>query len=152
VTRPKSKTPARSGTSRGDGRGETRPQPVDTSIIRALREAQGLTQTQLAAIVAGDLGVGEAGMRSALARYESGAEVPSPERLEAILSALGADARGRCRADLGRVLTPAALSGWVAAHGPALVTETLRAYADAVEVGAEVGAMIDAAAKKVRRR
>jgi transcriptional regulator with XRE-family HTH domain len=101
-------------------------------VLRALRVAAGLSQRGLAAQLADDDGGSAAAWQAALSEYESGRKVPGPERLRAILDAVGASEVQRCRAAVGAVLTPAVLADWVDAWGGAAVADALRGYAGVV--------------------
>ena len=142
---------ARPATARAGGRGARSPgetgaaaeRPAETTtgaVLRALRDEAGLTQRALAAILADDLGVGAGGLQGAIARYETDVETPSPERLRAILEAVGASEVQRCRADVGAVLTPAVLAACVERYGGEAVADALRGYAGVVGISAAVAA------------
>lgn len=139
----------RPATARAGGRGARSPgetgaaakRPAEATtggVLRALRAEAGLTQRALAAILADDLGVGAGGLQGAIARYETDVETPSPERLRAILEAVGASEVQRCRADVGAVLTPAVLAAWVERYGGEAVAGALRGYAGVVGIAAAV--------------
>lgn len=102
---------------------------TSAEIIRAARAAAGLTQVQVANLVAEELGLSPAAFQPSLTRYESGAKSPSGRRLAAILRACGVDQEGLCRAAVGRVLPPAVLAQLCVEHGGARVASVLRGLA-----------------------
>lgn len=130
------KSPPRSATTRGAGRAsvsaettgsDARPAETTTAAqLRELREAAGLTLTELGRRVAALTSTSAEAWRVALTDYEAGRKVPSSDRVSSILDALGATPAAALRWELWSRLRPEQIGELVERYG-------LDATADAIE-------------------
>lgn len=102
-------------------------------LVREARAIAGVSQRELASDLAEAHGGNAASWQQRITQIERGHEAPTPERLGAILTALGVAADVRCMAALSTVLRPAT-TGLVDDYGADTLAVALERYAAAVRL------------------
>ncbi len=138
---PAAKAPRRPAKASGDGRARKaerlRPDARDTAegstestaaLLARLRAERSLSQPAAARLLSASHGGSAESWQVTIARAESGAREPSPERLDALLELYGADADSRARQAVTAALPPDVVARLTREHGAERIGAALMAY------------------------